>query len=142
MRPRRRFLSLIALFLTLVLIQFIPVKRTNPPIETEVTAPDQAKAILRKACYDCHSNTTRWPWYSSIAPVSWLISRDVTEARQELNFTAWNRYSLKKQASLREDVWKQVEEGHMPPLRYRLMHPQARLAHAEKEVLRTWATAP
>lgn len=142
MKPRRRFLSLIALFLTLVLIQFVPVRRMNPPIETEITTPDHVKAILRKACYDCHSNTTRWPWYSSIAPVSWLISRDVTEARKELNFTAWNRYTPKKQASLREDVWKQVEEGHMPPRRYRLMHPEARLAHAEKEVLRNWATAP
>ena len=142
MKPRRRFLSLIALFLTLLLIQFVPVRRTNPPIETEITTPDHVKIILRKACYDCHSNTTRWPWYSSIAPVSWLIARDITRGREELNFTAWNRYTPKKQASLREDAWKKVEDGDMPPLLYRLMHPEARLAHAEKEVLRTWATAP
>ncbi|HOP41420.1 MAG TPA: heme-binding domain-containing protein [Geobacteraceae bacterium] len=136
MKPRRRFPSLIALFLTLVLIQLVPVRRTNPPIETEIATPGHIKAILRKACYDCHSNTTRWPWYSSIAPVSWLVAGDVTRGREELNFTTWNRYTPKKQASLRKDVWKQVEEGHMTPRLYRLMHPEARLAHAEKEVLR------
>lgn len=142
MKTRRHILSLVALIMTLVLIQFIPVHRTNPASETEITAPGPVLVILRKACYNCHSNQTRWPWYSNIAPVSWLVARDVTKAREEMNFTTWNRYTPIKQSAKREDIWKEVKGGHMPPLPYRLMHPEARLSHEEKEQLRAWSTTP
>ncbi len=142
MKPRRRILSLFAFVLTLVLIQLIPVHRSNPPVETEIAAPGNVMTILRKACYNCHSNQTEWPWYSRIAPVSWLVARDVTKAREEMNFTTWNRYTPKKQSARIEDIWKEVKGDHMPPLAYRLMHPEARLTHEEKEQLRTWSTAP
>jgi len=68
-----------------VLIQFIPVARTNPPVEGEISASPEVMSILRRACYDCHSNETRWPWYSKIAPVSWLSVKDVNEGREHLN---------------------------------------------------------
>jgi hypothetical protein len=142
MKTKHRIMSLIAAVLTLVLIQLVPVQRTNPPVETEITAPENVKAILRKACYNCHSNLTTWPWYSSIAPVSWLLVSDVTEARKEMNFTTWNRYTPKKQAAKRDKVWEEVKDNDMPPLPYRLMHPEARLSVGEKELLRTWSTAP
>jgi hypothetical protein len=142
MKPRHRFLPLIALIMTLVLIQFVPVKRTNPPVETEIAAPGNVMTVLRKACYNCHSNQTEWPWYSRIAPVSWLVARDVTKAREEMNFTNWNRYTPKKQSAQIEDIWKEVKDDHMPPLPYRLMHPEARLTHDEKEQLRSWSIGP
>jgi hypothetical protein len=142
MKSPRRILSLIAIFLTLVFIQLAPVERSNPPVESEIATPDNVKVILRKACYDCHSNLTVWPWYSSIAPVSWLLVSDVTEGREELNFTTWNRYPIKKQSAKQKKVWEEVQEGEMPPLIYRLMHPEARLSDPEKEQLRIWSTAP
>ena len=142
MKSHRPILSLVAAILTLVLIQLAPVERTNPPVEKEITAPDNVKAILRKACYDCHSNLTVWPWYSSIAPVSWLLVSDVTDGREEMNFTTWNRYTSKKQAAKRKKVWEEVKDGDMPPMTYRLMHPEARLSDGEKEQLRIWSTAP
>lgn len=142
MKSHRTILSLIAVILTLVLIQLAPVERTNPPVEKEITAPDNVMAIFRKACYDCHSNLTVWPWYSSIAPVSWLLVSDVTDGREEMNLTTWNRYPAKKQAANRKKIWEEVKDGDMPPLTYRLMHPEARLSDGEKEQLHVWSTAP
>ncbi len=68
---------LLGILLTLVAIQFVPVGQLNPPVEAEVPAPATVRVILRRACYDCHSNETVWPWYSQVAPVSWLVARDV-----------------------------------------------------------------
>ncbi len=78
-------------------IQLVPVKRSNPPVEFEVEAPADVHAILERACYDCHSNRTRWPWYSSVAPVSWLVARDVRRGRKELNFTDWPAFDFEEQ---------------------------------------------
>lgn len=67
----------IILLVALIVIQFVPIERTNPPVESDVPMSPELKAVLRHACYDCHSNETRWPWYSRIVPVSWLIVNDV-----------------------------------------------------------------
>jgi hypothetical protein len=142
MKPRRRILPLVAFVLTLLFIQLAPVERTNPPVEKEISVPADVKAILRNACYDCHSNQTTWPWYSSIAPVSWLLVSDVINGREEMNFSTWNSYPAKKQSAKRKKVWEEVKDGEMPPLPYRLMHPEARLSAGEKELLRSWSTAP
>jgi hypothetical protein len=133
---------MVAVILALIFIQLAPVERTNPPVEKELATPGNIKAILLRACYDCHSNQTIWPWYSSIAPVSWLLVRDVTDGREELNFTTWNRYTAKNQSAKLKKVWEEVHEGEMPPLSYRLMHPEARLSDGEKEQLRIWSTNP
>lgn len=142
MKSPLKVLSLISIILILVLIQLAPVERTNPPVEKEITAPGNVMGILRKACYDCHSNRTKWPWYSTFAPVSWLLVSDVTEGRAELNFTTWNRYPAKKLAALPKKIWEEVQEGEMPPLAYRLMHPEARLSAEEKELLHGWSISP
>jgi len=142
MKSPRPVLTLVAIILTLALIQFAPVERTNPPVGKEIIVPENVKVILRKACYDCHSNLTKWPWYSSIAPVSWLLISDVKEGREELNFTTWDRYPSKKQTTNRKKVWEEVNDGEMPLLPYRLLHPEARLSAVEKEQLRSWSTAP
>jgi hypothetical protein len=123
-------------------IQFVPVERTNPPVEQEVPAPENVRQILRRACYDCHSNETAWPWYSRVAPVSWLIARDVTKGRAELNFSTWNRLSTKQQVEAMHESWEEVEEGEMPPWFYLPPHPDARLSAADRETLRRWSLGP
>ena len=131
--------SIAALAITLVVIQFIPVDRTNPPVETEVPATVEVQQVLRRACYDCHSNETIWPWYSRIAPVSWLVARDVREGREELNFSTWNRLTTKERIKALHESWETVEEGEMPLWFYIPTHPQSRLSVQDRSVLRAWS---
>jgi hypothetical protein len=141
MRHTRRIAkwTIAVLSIALVVIQFVPVDRTNPPVETEVPATAEVRAVLRRACYDCHSNETVWPWYSRIAPVSWLVARDVHEGRDELNFSTWNRLTTKKQIKALHESWETVEEGEMPLWFYLPTHPEARLSSQDRSVLRAWS---
>ncbi len=127
------------LIIALVAIQLVPVDRTNPPVETEVPATAEVRSVLRRACYDCHSNETVWPWYSRVAPVSWLVASDVHEGREELNFSTWNRYTAKQQAKKMKESWDEVAEGEMPPWIYLPAHPNARLSADDRAALRTWS---
>jgi hypothetical protein len=122
-----------------VAIQFVPVHRTNPPVQFELDAPAHVKPILERACYDCHSNRTRWPWYSRVAPVSWLVARDVHKAREELNFTDWPSFDFEEQDHLMAGIAKQVNRGKMPLPIYLTMHPEARLRPEERRTLVAWA---
>ena len=133
--PRIAWVALAAL----IMIQFVPVSMTNPPIETEMPVPDDVRLVLRRACYDCHSNETVWPWYSRVAPVSWLLKHDVDDGREELNFSAWNRIETNERGELIEECWEEVDEGEMPPWIYILGHPEARLSMADREILRAWS---
>jgi len=132
---------LLGIVLALIVAQFVPVERTNPPVEEEVPAPANVRAMLRRACYDCHSNETRWPWYSHVAPVSWLVAHDVHEARKHLNFSTWNQYNAKRQARKLNEVWEEVDEGEMPLWYYLAIHRDAVLSDADRALLREWATA-
>lgn len=123
----------------LIGIQFIPIERTNPPVTGEVEAPEGVKQILQRSCYDCHSNQTRWPWYSRVAPVSWLIAHDVEEGREHLNFSEWNRLDASERSDLIEEIWEEVEEGEMPLWIYPPLHPEARIGDAERTTLREWS---
>jgi hypothetical protein len=131
--------SLIIFCLIIIIIQFVPVNRTNPPVDSEVPATDAVRSILRRACYDCHSNETVWPWYSRVAPVSWLVASDVLEGREKLNFSTWNRYNGKKQTELLKEIRNEVEEGEMPPITYRMIHKDARITAEEIAILKAWA---
>ncbi len=82
----------LAAAVVLIAGQFVPAKRTNPPVQGVLVAPPEIEATLRRACYDCHSNETRWPWYSRVAPLSWFIVRDVEVGRKEINFSEWGSY--------------------------------------------------
>lgn len=137
----KRFLtwSAAGLCVAFIAIQFVPVNRTNPPIESDFGGPAEVVSILRRACYDCHSNETVWPWYSRVAPVSWVIAHDVHEGRAALNFSAWNQLSAKKQADAMHESWKEVAEGKMPTWIYVALHPEARLSTADRSVLRAWS---
>jgi hypothetical protein len=123
----------------LVAIQLVPVDRSNPRVEAEVPAPPEVRAVLRRACYDCHSHETVWPWYSRVAPVSWLVAADVHEGREELNYSTWNRYGAKKRVKKLKETWEEVEEGEMPPWWYLVVHRDAVLSAADRVSLRDWA---
>lgn len=115
------------------LIQFVPFGRnhTNPPVVEEPGWDSlKTRGLAERACFDCHSNETVWPWYSSIAPVSWLVVRDVTVGRDEMNFSDWGRTSQRATKVIRE-----IEEGAMPPAFYLPLHPEARLTADEKAQL-------
>jgi hypothetical protein len=116
-----------------LLIQLIPFGRThtNPPETKEpVWNSPATRELIRRACFDCHSNQTMWPWYSNIAPVSWLTQRDVNEGRRNLNFTEWD---LPQRHA--KDVSEEVKKGDMPPWFYLPMHPAAKFTEAEKQTL-------
>ena len=129
-------LAVVVVFLA---IQLVPVDRSTRPVTAEVPAPPEARAVLRRACYDCHSNETVWPWYSRVAPVSWLLARDVRKGRDELNFSTWDRYSTKEQVKKVKESWEQAAEGEMPPWFYLPVHRDAVLSAEDKVVLREWA---
>jgi hypothetical protein len=88
---------------------------------------------------DCHSNQTSWPWYSGIAPLSWVIADDVKRARQELNFSEWGKYDPAEKAHLLKEARELIELGHMPPPLYSLFHRDSRLSEAEVRALSEWA---
>ena len=120
----------------LVAIQLVPVARTNPPVEASVEAPPEVTAILRRACFDCHSNETVWPPQAYVAPLSWLVAHDVKEGREELNFSRWGPDQAKRTA---KELPKEVEKKDMPPVLYLLAHPGAKLSDADRTALSAWA---
>lgn len=127
---------LIAAFIA---IQFRTVERTNPPVYGDFNGPAEVKEILQRACYDCHSNETKWPFYSYVAPFSWLVTKDVEEARDELNFSNWRRTSRVKQFKKKEEIWEEVDEGKMPLWYYLPLHPGAKLSEHDRDIIRKWS---
>jgi hypothetical protein len=130
--------SRIALGLGAVLlaIQIVPVSRTNPQGRSTVPAPPEVASVLRRACFDCHSNETVWPVQAYVAPFSWLVAHDVKEGREELNFSEWGQKEAKKAS---KELAKEVEKGDMPPFLYVIAHPGAKLTRDEKALLASWA---
>lgn len=131
----KRFLrnALFVLIGLLIIIQFIPVQRTNPAVTREVKwdAPE-TRAIAKRACFDCHSNETTWPWYAYVAPVSLRLASHVTEGRERLNFSAWDQPNESY-----SEIEKVLREDEMPLWDYLLMHADAKLSDADKQTLLT-----
>ncbi len=134
-------MGLVLILILLFGIQLIPVTMSNPPIEEQISTSPEVKAVLKRACYDCHSYETVWPGYSQVAPVSWLLAWDVREGREELNFSTWNRYGQKKRNKMIKEIWEEVEEGEMPPWFYLPLHPEAGLSDQDRGVLKEWAAS-
>ncbi|MCG6145477.1 heme-binding domain-containing protein [Leptospira bandrabouensis] len=133
---KRIFLILLGVFL---LLQFFPIDRSNPPVKSEIQTSAEIKEILKRSCYDCHSNETVWPAYSYIFPASLLISHHVEEGREELNFSEFGLLAEKKQNKKIYEIWEQVDEGEMPPKDYLLLHPNSKLSDKDKEILKQWS---
>lgn len=133
---KRIFLILLGVFF---LLQFFPIDRSNPPVKSEIQTSAEIKEILKRSCYDCHSNETVWPAYSYIFPASLLISHHVEEGREELNFSEFGLLAEKKQNKKIYEIWEQVDEGEMPPKDYLLLHPNSKLSDKDKEILKQWS---
>jgi hypothetical protein len=119
-----------------VLIEVIPYGRdhTNPPVVQEPAwDTPRTRELAKRACFDCHSNETTWPWYSDIAPISWLVQRDVDEGRQRLNFSEWTAGQLGEEGS--SEIGGIVLEGEMPPAIYLIQHPDAALSASDAQAL-------
>ena len=120
-------------------IQFIPVNRTNPPVIGEIKAPEEVIAILHRSCFDCHSNETKWPWYSYVAPASWLVAKDVRDGRGHINFSEWTDYNSKQKEHKQEECGEMVAIGEMPLWFYLPLHSEATLSKEEIELIVTWS---
>jgi hypothetical protein len=124
--------------LVLLAIQLIPVDRSNPPAKLEIPAPAEVKTLLERSCYDCHSNRTRWPWYSYVAPASWFVADHVHDGREDLNLTEWPLLDNEAQQFYLGEMKKMIEGGEMPLRSYLLLHRGARLSDDERRTLLTW----
>lgn len=139
--------ALLALLILFVLAQFIRPSMANPPVDEKVTlyaaepVPSDVHAILDRSCADCHSNRTAWPWYSRIAPVSWMLADHVKDGRKELNFDEWGGYTPRRRARKLQETCEQIKEREMPLETYLPLHPSAKLSEAERESLCRWSAA-
>ncbi len=121
-------------------IQFVPIDRTNPVGAGGPTVSDDLQWTLRRACYDCHSNETRWPVWAYVAPVSWLVVRDVSAARSILNFSEWAAYEPEVRVALRSIVGPTTATHRMPLWHYLPLHPDSSLSESELDALSSWST--
>jgi hypothetical protein len=135
----------LVLVVLLIVIQFIrPTRNLSAAvspndISRHYTVPDTVAAILQRACNDCHSNNTRYPWYTNIQPVGWWMQHHVNEGKDELNFSEFGAYTTKRQNHKMEEVAEQIEKGEMPLDSYLWIHKDAKLTAQEKEILISWA---
>jgi hypothetical protein len=122
-------------------IQCVPIERNNPVVRGDLVAPPQVKLQLRRACFDCHSNETTWRWYSTVAPFSWVVVRDVTRGRQRLNFSEWTDYASDPETRTHklDQIAASVTRGDMAPWYYGVLHPESRLDLHQRELIIRWA---
>jgi hypothetical protein len=131
--------------IVLVAIQFLPNKLPanidigKGDIVNAGLLPEDVALILKTSCYDCHSNQTNFPWYSKIAPTSWLLSRDINQGRSQLNFSEWNNYSKRHMIGKLEAIKEEVISGEMPLPTYVLIHKKAKLTPEKVSHLTNWA---
>jgi len=128
----------------LVLAQFFSIDKTNPTSDKSsdllsIEKPSAEVAqILHSSCYDCHSNETVWPWYSNVAPISWIVKKHVVEGRDHINFSEWGDYDQEDKGYAAEEMIEEIEDGEMPILGYDIPHPEAKLTQEKQEVLINW----
>lgn len=122
-------------------VQCVRVDRTNPAVRGDLVAPQEVKAFLRRACFDCHSNETTWPWYSKVAPFSWIMTRDINGGRQRLNFSEWAEYCSDPETRNHklDQIAESITRGDMAPWYYGVLHPAARLDPHQRELIIHWA---
>lgn len=134
-----------AVVAVLIMIQFIRPERTNPRADETLAYDRYLKVdediaqMLRRSCFDCHSNQTVWPWYSQVAPVSWFLARDVKNGRRHLNFSAWGTYNPTRRLIVLNNIAEEVSSGGMPYPPYLLLHRDAGLDSAARKLIADWA---
>jgi hypothetical protein len=136
---------LLGLAVVFIGIQFVPnelpaVKTNNPgDLVRTGLATKEIATMLKSSCYSCHSNETNYPWYSYVAPSSWLVAKDVREGREELNFSDWTDFDMMDQLKILDDIAIEVKDGRMPMEIYTLMHPSVKLDDAQRAKIVAWA---
>jgi hypothetical protein len=128
------------LIIGLLIIQFIQPRFENPPVTAEITAPAEVKALLKKACFDCHSNETKLRWFDRISPVSWTIAKDIQDGRNAVNFSAWNNRTAAQQKDKFWEIVNLALSGVMPLKEYTLMHPSAKLSETDLAILKNYVS--
>jgi hypothetical protein len=129
----------------LVAFQLIPIDRSNPvvgpsrTIYATLTMPAEVKTVFERSCKNCHSNETVWPWYSYVAPISWVVAHDVHHARKTMNLSEWGAYSAQKKEDKLEEICEQVTKGEMPDRKYAIFHREARLTPQERNAVCQWS---
>lgn len=131
----------LALFAIGIILQFFQIDKTNPAVNQGVDftqikkMPESTAKLLRNACYDCHSNETKYPWYTNIQPVAWLVKEHIDDGRKHLNFSTFATYSPEKQTRKIEESIEEIEKGGMPLESYLLVHSEAKLSDGQKQEL-------
>ncbi|MEQ8925863.1 MAG: heme-binding domain-containing protein [Fulvivirga sp.] len=134
-----------AIAIILIVIQFFGIDKSaeasDPQMDILVyeNAPTEVKDIMQRACYDCHSYKTKYPWYTNVAPVSWWIAHHIEEGREHMNFAKWGEYTAEKKEHKMDEFIEEVEEGEMPLTSYTITHSEAQLTDMEKAVIMEWA---
>jgi hypothetical protein len=144
MKKTIKLLAIVIIALV-VLIQLYKPERyfteeiTSDHITKQLPVPSNVESILKRSCYDCHSNQTKWPWYSAVAPVSWFVISDVSRGRGKMNFSEWGKYSKNKQGIKLDNICDEITEGKMPLKQYLYIHKDAVLSQEEKDILCKWS---
>ncbi len=144
MKKTIKLLAIVIIAL-IVLIQLYRPERyfteeiTSDHITKQLTVPANVESILKRSCYDCHSNHTKWPWYSAVAPVSWFVISDVNNGRSKMNFSEWGKYSKNKQAIKLDNICDMINDGKMPLKQYLYIHKDAVLSKEDKDILCKWS---
>ena len=143
--------KVLKIIVVILVVGFIAIQFINRPdkitiseisgddITKKAAVPADVQTVLKRSCYDCHSNQTVWPWYSNIAPVSWLVADDVVKGKKKMNFSEWGKMSAPKQEKKFSDIIDQVTDTLMPLPKYLIIHKDAALSEADKQVILKWA---
>ena len=124
--------------------QLVPVNRSNPvvnaseSIEAKEKLPPEVQSVFQQSCGNCHSNRTEWPWYSYVAPASWMIAHDVQAGRRKVNFSEWGSYSPEKREQKLEEICEQITNGDMPDAKYLWLHRTAKPTQRQREAVCQW----
>ena len=134
----------LGVLVSLLAIQAVPVHTDNPAVVPSQTIyviqpmPAHVESILDASCSNCHSDRTNWPWYSRVAPVSWVVAHDVHQGRSQMNFSQWGSYPQQRQEQKLEEICEQIVNGDMPDGKYLLVHRRARLTQEQKDAVCGW----
>jgi hypothetical protein len=144
---RRWWIVVFVLTVPFIAVQLVPVQLPqNMPdvaddLMTVMEVPEDIEYLLKEGCYDCHSQQVRYPWYAYVAPVSWLVAKDVRGGREELDFSFWGTLGIRKQIGALTDIAEQVQQEEMPLPIYTTLHPQARFSEQERARIVEWSEA-